>query len=167
MDKPFRSSTAGIKKWTFNTGQNKYAAQFTLHRKEVGNYIQRTLPDEGYLVAQAIKSRIEQLIALPPPVDQSDPGKNDGDKTEAPSDDVSTMTGKTSGEGAQTNSKGESHCFNCGSPSHWAYKCPQLSGEQQAQLHMNQEAQEDATEEQAGEEGRQMMHVTFTRRGIA
>ena len=51
MDKkPFRSSTAGIKKWTFNTGQNDYAAQFTLHCKEVTNYIQRTLANEGYLV---------------------------------------------------------------------------------------------------------------------
>jgi len=88
--------------------------------------------------------------------------KNDGDKTEGGNDDVSTMTGKTSGDGARTNSKGESHCFNCGSPSHWAYECPQLSGEQQAQLHMNQEAQEDIAEEQAGEEGRQMMHVTFS-----
>ena len=78
---------------------------------------------------------------------------------------MSTITGKTSGEGAQTNSKGESHCFNCGSPSHWAYECPQLSGEQQAQLHMNQEAQEEATEEQACEEGRQMMHVTFSQGG--
>ena len=78
---------------------------------------------------------------------------------------MSTITGKTSGEGARTNSKGESHCFNCGSPSHWAYECPQLSGEQQAQLHMNQEAQEDATEEQAGEEGRQMTHVTLSQGG--
>ncbi len=46
------------------------------------------------------------------------------------SDDVSTMTGRTGGDTAKTNSKGESHCFNCGLPSHWAYKCPQLSGEQ-------------------------------------
>jgi hypothetical protein len=70
-------STTGIKKWTFNTGQNKYAAQFTLHRVEVANYIQRTLPDEGYLVAQTIRSGTEQSIALPPPVDQSDPDKDD------------------------------------------------------------------------------------------
>jgi hypothetical protein len=75
------------------------------------------------------------------------------------------MTGKTSGDRARTNSKGESHCFNCGSPSHWAYKCPQLSGEQQAQLHMNQEAQEDTTKEQAGKEGHQMIHVSFSQGG--
>ena len=49
--------------------------------------------------------------------------------------DVSAMTGHT-GE-SKTNSKGESHCFNCGLPSHWANECPQLINEQQAQLHMN------------------------------
>ncbi len=76
LDKPFRLSTAGIEKWTFNTGQNKYAAQFTLHCEEVANYIQQTLPDEGYLVAQTIMSRMEQSIALLPPVDQSDPDKD-------------------------------------------------------------------------------------------
>jgi hypothetical protein len=77
LDKPFRSSTAGIEKRTFNTGQNKYAAQFTLHREEVPNCIQRMLLDEGYLVAQTIRSGMEQSIALPPPVDQSDPDKDD------------------------------------------------------------------------------------------
>ena len=51
------------------------------------------------------------------------------------------MTGHTGGE-PKTNSKGESHCFNCRSPSHWAYEYLQLSGEQQAQLHMSVEAQE-------------------------
>ncbi len=40
LSKAFRSSTSGIEKWTFNTGQNKFAAQFTLSRKEVANYIQ-------------------------------------------------------------------------------------------------------------------------------
>ncbi len=68
-------------------------------------------------------------------------------KAKGGSNNVSTMTSKTSGDGVRTNSKGEYHCFNCGSPSHLAYKCPQLSGEQQAQLHMNQEAQEDTTKE--------------------
>ncbi len=77
LDKPFRSSSAGIEKWTFNTRQNNYVAQFTLHRKEVVNYIQRTLPNEGYLVAQTIMGGMEQSIALPLPVDQSDPDKDD------------------------------------------------------------------------------------------
>ena len=34
---------------------------------------------------------------------------------------ISTITGRTGGDTCKTNSKGESHCFNCGSPSHWAY----------------------------------------------
>ncbi len=66
----------------------------------------------------------------------------------ATGDDVSTMTGRTGGGESKTNSKSESHCFNCGSLSHWAYECPQLTNEQQAQLHMNVEAQE----EQGGKE---------------
>jgi hypothetical protein len=58
-------------------------------------------------------------------------GGKSNNKTKGSSDDVSTITGKT-GDGPRTNSKGESHCFNCGSPSHWANECPQLGGEQQA-----------------------------------
>ena len=77
FDKPFRSTTVGIEKWTFNTGQNKYAAQFALHREEVANYIQRTLADEGYLVAQTIRNGKKQSIPLPPPVDPNDPDKED------------------------------------------------------------------------------------------
>ena len=64
-------------------------------------------------------------------------------------DDVSTIIGRTSGDAAKTNSKGGSHCFNCGSPSHWAYECPQLSREQQSQLHMNLESYEETTQEAA------------------
>ena len=68
----------------------------------------------------------------------------------AAGDNVSTMTGRAGGEAAKTNSKGESHCFNCGFPN-WAYECPQLSSEQQSQLHMNLEAQEESTQEPAKE----------------
>ncbi len=42
LSKAFQSSTSGIEKWTFNTGQNKFAAQFTLSCEEVANYIQRS-----------------------------------------------------------------------------------------------------------------------------
>ncbi len=77
FDKPFQSTMVGIEKWTFNTGQNKYVVQFTLHRKEVANYIQRTLADEGYLVAQTIRSGTKQLIPLPLPVDPSNLDKAD------------------------------------------------------------------------------------------
>ena len=78
--------------------------------------------------------------------DGSDAGGN-GNK-------VSTRTNKTGKGGTKTNSKRELHCFNCSRTSHWAYECPQLSGEQQAQLHMNLNSQEDEqAQEQAGEEG--------------
>ena len=79
---------------------------------------------------------------------------------------MSTMTGCTGGGESKTNSKGESHCFNCGSPSHWAYECPQLSNKQQAQLHMNIEAQEEeGGKEQEAQEGHQMLHVTLAQGG--
>ena len=83
-----------------------------------------------------------------------------GDSSGGGGDDVSTITGRTSGDGAKTNSKGESHCFNCGSPSHWAYECPQLSGEQQSQLHTNLESHEETTQE-AAKDAHQLLNVTF------
>ncbi len=74
------------------------------------------------------------------------------------------MTGRM-GE-SRTNNKGESHCFNCGLPSHWAYECPLLSNEQQAQLHMNIEAQEEEDgKEQEAQEGHQMLHVMLAQGG--
>ena len=83
-------TTVGIEKWTFNTGQNKYVAQFVLHHEEVVNYIQRTLADEGYLVAQTIRTGTKQSILLPPPVDVNDPDKEDMEAIRA--DDVKSIT---------------------------------------------------------------------------
>ncbi len=77
---------------------------------------------------------------------------------------MSTITGKTGESSTKTNSKGESHCFNCGGATHWAYECPQLSGECQAQLHMNLDAQEEA-KGQPTEDGHQLLHVSLTRGG--
>ena len=85
-------------------------------------------------------------------------------KGTAAGDKVSTMTGHTGGEAAKTNSRGKSYCFNCGSPSHWAYECPQLSGEQQSQLHMNLEAQEESTQEPA-EEAQELFNVMLAQGG--
>jgi hypothetical protein len=48
--KLFKSAVSEITNDTFNTGQNKFAAQFTLSHKNVVNYLQRTF-DKGYLVA--------------------------------------------------------------------------------------------------------------------
>ncbi len=88
-----------------------------------------------------------------------------GDKTKVGgnggnSNNMSTITGRTGENSAKTNSKGESHCFNCGGATHWAYKCPQLSGERQAQLHMNLDAQEEA-KGQPAEDGHQLLHVSL------
>jgi hypothetical protein len=39
--KPFKSMISEIAEHTFNTGENKYVAQFTQRREEVANYLQR------------------------------------------------------------------------------------------------------------------------------
>jgi hypothetical protein len=83
-----------------------------------------------------------------------------GDSSGGSGFDASTITGCTSGDGAKTKSKGELHCFNCGSLSHWAYECPQLSGEQQSQLHMNLESHGETTQE-AAKDAHQLLNVTF------
>jgi hypothetical protein len=57
---------------TFNTGQNKFAAQFTTSRKKVANYLQRTF-NKGYLVAQTVRTGKKQMINLPDPVDANSP----------------------------------------------------------------------------------------------
>jgi hypothetical protein len=54
---------------TFNTGQNKFAAQFTQPRKNVANYLQRMSASKGYLVAETVRSGKEQIIKLPLAVD--------------------------------------------------------------------------------------------------
>ncbi len=89
LSKAFWLSTSGIKKWTFNTGQNKFAAQFTLSREEVANYIQRTLTNEGYLVAETIRSVEKHSIPLPAPVDPNNPNKSDLEAIRA--EDVKTV----------------------------------------------------------------------------
>jgi hypothetical protein len=69
--KGFKSTISKIANETFNTGQNRFAAQFTQSRKNVANYLQRTVADEGYLVAETVRLGKEQIIALPPAVDTS------------------------------------------------------------------------------------------------
>jgi len=49
---------------------------------------------------------------------------------------------------------------------HWAYECPQLSSEQQAQLHMTVKGNEEAEEEQEGQsQGHQLLNVTLAQGG--
>jgi hypothetical protein len=91
-----------------------------------------------------------------------------GDKKDGTSDgsgggDVSTMTVK-SGDGPRTNSKGESNFFHCRGTNHWAYKCPELTGDQQGQLHINLQAQDNAGGGQE-EEGHQLLNIMLAQGG--
>ena len=70
-------------------GQNKYAAQFTQSRDKVANYLQRTLADKGYLVAETTRTGKKQSIPLPPPVDVNAPDKADLDIIQA--EDIKTI----------------------------------------------------------------------------
>ena len=67
----FKSAISKIAEDTFNTGQNKFAAQFIQSRKNVSNYLQRTLAYKGYLVAKTVHTNKKQIIELPPAVDES------------------------------------------------------------------------------------------------
>jgi hypothetical protein len=71
--KGYKSAISEIAMDTFNTGQNKFAAQFTQSRKNVTNYLQRTLANEGYLVAETVRTGRQQIIELPPPSIQTTP----------------------------------------------------------------------------------------------
>jgi hypothetical protein len=62
---------------TFNTGQNKIAAQFTQLQKNVANYLQRTSAAVGYLVVKMVHTGQEQTITLLAVVDPNVPGAKD------------------------------------------------------------------------------------------
>ena len=70
--KAYKSSVSEIADDTFNVGLNKYAAQFGTSRRNVANYLQKTLHDEGYLAAQAVRTGKKQSIPMPPPADLDD-----------------------------------------------------------------------------------------------
>ncbi len=52
--KPFKLAISEIANNTFNTGHNKFVAQFTELQKKIANYFQRSLAAEGYLVAETV-----------------------------------------------------------------------------------------------------------------
>jgi hypothetical protein len=56
------------------------------------------------------------------------------------------------------------HCYNCGKTDHWAYECPDLTAEQQAQLHMHIEAEAEEPEEQQGGH-HQLLNVSLMQGG--
>ena len=77
VSKAFKYPIVEIASDTFNTGQSKFAAQFTQSRKNIASYIQRSVGKEAYLVAQTIRTRVLQTIDLPPPVPANDPDADD------------------------------------------------------------------------------------------
>ena len=73
----FKSPIVEITSDTFNTGQRKFAAQFTQSRKNIAIYVQHSVGKEAYLVAQTIRTGVLQTINLPPPVPANDPEADD------------------------------------------------------------------------------------------
>jgi hypothetical protein len=73
--KSYKSAIAEIAQDTFNTGHNKFAAQFTQLQKNIANHLQRILVAKGYLVAQTVQTGKQQTIDLPLPVDPNAPDK--------------------------------------------------------------------------------------------
>ena len=66
-----------IAKYTFNTGENEFAAQFTKSRERVAEYVQGSRMEESFLVAKTIRTGTAQKIALPAAVNPNAPDKVD------------------------------------------------------------------------------------------
>jgi hypothetical protein len=77
VTKAYKSLIPGIEEPMFNTGQNKFAAQFMQSGENVANFLQRTANDEGYLVAETVRTGKQQMIDLQPPIDGNDPNADD------------------------------------------------------------------------------------------
>ena len=77
MTKAYESPITEISKYTFNTGENKFAAQFTESREQVPGYIQQSGMEESYIMAETIRTGTTQMIALPEAVDPNNPEKAD------------------------------------------------------------------------------------------
>ena len=77
VSRAFKSPIVEIASDTFNTGQRKFAAQFTQSIKNIASYVQRSVGKEAYLVAQTIRTVVLQTIDLPPPVPANYPEADD------------------------------------------------------------------------------------------
>jgi hypothetical protein len=75
--KPHKSAISKIAQDAFNTGHNKFAAQFSQSRKNMANYLQRSSAAEGYLVAETVCTGRKQVIELPAAVDKNAPNVAD------------------------------------------------------------------------------------------
>ncbi len=76
MVKPHKLALSEIANSRFNTGHNKFAAQFRELQKKVANYLQWSLVAEGYLVAQTVQTGKKQTIGLPAAMDKNLPDKD-------------------------------------------------------------------------------------------
>ena len=77
VSKAFKYPIVEITSNTFNTGQSKFAVQFTQSRDNIARYVQHSVGKEAYLVAQTIRTGVLQTIDLPPPVPVNDPEADD------------------------------------------------------------------------------------------
>jgi hypothetical protein len=75
--KGFKSMISKIAHDTFDTGQNKFAAQFTQSQMNVTNYLQCTAALEGYWVAETVRTGRKQVINLPSAIDPNNPELED------------------------------------------------------------------------------------------
>jgi hypothetical protein len=66
MTKPHKSPITEIAQDTFNTGHNKFSAQFSQSRKNAANYLQQSSLAEGYLVTEMVRTSKEQISKLHP-----------------------------------------------------------------------------------------------------
>ena len=77
MAKAYKLPITKIPKYTFNTGENKFATQFTESRERVAGYVQRSGMEESYLVAKTIRTGTAQTIVPPAAVNPNTPDKAD------------------------------------------------------------------------------------------
>jgi hypothetical protein len=75
--KPHKSAISKITQDAFNTGHNKFAAQFLQSRQNVANYLQRSSTTEGYLVAETVRTGRKQVLELSAAVDKNAPNAAD------------------------------------------------------------------------------------------
>ena len=68
--------TKGYKSAISKIRMDAFAVQFTQSRTNVPNYLQRTSANEGYLVAETVRTGREHIFKLPPAIDPNDSDVN-------------------------------------------------------------------------------------------
>ena len=78
--KTYVSPVAGVENDTFNTGHLKFASQFKTSKRNIANFVKRSLTYEGHIVAKTIKTGKVQTVELPPAITE---GVTDEEKAKA------------------------------------------------------------------------------------